>query len=115
MKTKPKSAKPKGKPAPAPAVKGKNALLGAEIFKDLDAETMESLASKVSQEQYAAGQVLMEIDSKPDKVFFIEKGKVKISRITRFGDETVLNILEEGNVVGELSVVDGNRRSAQAV
>jgi len=125
MKTKPKTAKPKAvkpkaakpttKPSPASAGGEKNALLGSEIFKDLDSATLDSLASKISKERHAAGHVLMEIDSKPDKVFFIEKGKVKISRLTRFGDETVLNILEEGNVVGELAVVDGHRRSARAV
>ncbi|HEX9613871.1 MAG TPA: ATP-binding protein [Bacteroidota bacterium] len=112
---KPKEAKPKAGSTPAPAAKGSNALLGSEIFKGLDSETMDFLGSKISRERHPSGHVLMEIDSKPDKVFFIANGKVKICRITRFGDETVLNILEEGNIVGELSVVDGNRRSARAV
>lgn len=91
------------------------ALKSSAIFRDLDLETLEALASVMIEEQHPAGAVLLDINAKPDKVYFIEKGAVKISRQTRFGDETVLNTLEQGNVVGELSVVDGQRRSARVI
>ncbi|HLA68850.1 MAG TPA: ATP-binding protein [Bacteroidota bacterium] len=91
------------------------ALKKSDIFKDLDAKTLTTLAKNLKGEKHPAGTILLDMDSKPDKVFFIEKGKVKISRLTRFGDETILNIVEEGNIVGELAVVDGHRRSARAV
>lgn len=84
------------------------------IFKDLDAKVLEKLATGLKEVVHPAGKVILDIDSKADKVFFIEKGKVKISRLTKFGDETVLNIIEEGHVVGELGVIDGHRRSARA-
>ena len=91
------------------------ALKKSTIFKDLDAKTLSTLAKSLKEEKHPAGTVVLDMDSKGDKVFFIEKGKVKISRLTRFGDETILNIVEEGNIVGELAVVDGQRRSARAV
>lgn len=91
------------------------ALKKSTIFKDLDAKTLSTLAESIKEEKHAAGTILLDTDDKGDKVFFIEKGKVKISRLTRFGDETILNIVEEGNIVGELAVVDGQRRSARAV
>ncbi len=91
------------------------ALKKSSLFKDLDAKTLTTLAENLKEEKHKAGSVILDMDSKADKVYFIEQGKVKIARNTRFGDETILNIVEEGNVVGELAVVDGNRRSAMVV
>lgn len=85
------------------------------IFKDLEEATIKALAKNLKEEKHPSGTLLLDIDTAPDKVYFIEKGKVKISRLTRYGEETVLNIVEEGNIVGELSVVDGRRRSARAI
>ncbi|MEX1138438.1 MAG: ATP-binding protein [Bacteroidota bacterium] len=115
MKAKPSAPKKKPKSPAAKTGRQKEALAKSDIFKALDGATIDALAASMTEEKQAAGAILLDIDTKPDKVFFIEKGKVKISRVTRFGDETILNILEEGNVVGELSVVDGQRRSARAV
>ncbi|MBI4418550.1 MAG: GAF domain-containing protein [Ignavibacteriales bacterium] len=91
------------------------ALKASAVFKNLDEATLRALASSMIEEHHAAGAILLDIDTKPDKVYFIEKGSVKVSRVTRFGDETVLNVIGSGNVVGELSVVDGHRRSARVI
>lgn len=91
------------------------ALKKSSLFKDLEAKAIADLAKHLKEEKHPAGKVILDMDSKAEKVFFIEKGKVKISRLTSYGDETILNIVEEGNIVGELAVVDGNRRSARVV
>jgi len=91
------------------------ALKNSSLFKDLDAKTLTAFAENLKAEKHKAGSVILEMDSKVDKLYFIEKGKVKITRTTRFGEETVLNIVEEGNVVGELALVDGNHRSARVI
>lgn len=115
MKAKPSVAKTKAKSPAAKTERQKEALTHSDIFKALDDATIDALAASMTEQKHPAGAILLDIDAKPDQVFFIDKGKVKISRLTSFGDETILNILEEGNVVGELSVVDGQRRSARAV
>ncbi len=115
MKAKPSASKTKAKSPAAKTERQKEALTHSDIFKALDDATIDALAASMIEQKHAAGAILLDIDAKPDQVFFIDKGKVKISRLTSFGDETILNILEEGNVVGELSVVDGYRRSARAV
>ncbi|MEX2116091.1 MAG: ATP-binding protein [Bacteroidota bacterium] len=115
MKAKPSAAKTKAKSLAAKGVRQKEALKKSDIFKALDNATIDALAASMKEEKHPSGAVLLDINTKPDRVFFIVKGKVKILRFTRFGDETILNIIEEGNVVGELSVVDGQRRSARAV
>ena len=91
------------------------ALQSSAIFKDLSEKAIKILAKNLKEEKHSSGKILLKMDASADKVYFIEKGKVKILRRTRYGEETVLNIVEEGNVVGELAVVDGHRRSAEAV
>ncbi len=114
-KTKPPAAETKAKPPSAKAGRQKEALTRSDIFKALGSETIDSLAASMTEVKHPAGTVILDINTKPDKVFFIDKGIINITRVTRFGDETILNIIEEGNVVGELSVVDGQRRSARAI
>ena len=66
------------------------------------------------EEQYPAGTILFEANTSGDKVFVIEKGVIRISRVTTFGEETTLDILKCGEVVGELASLDGQSRSARA-
>jgi signal transduction histidine kinase/CRP-like cAMP-binding protein len=90
------------------------ALRASMVFKGLSDQDLQTIAPLLKEESYPAGTVLMDIDAPADKVFLIGKGKVKISRPTAYGEETTLNILEAGNIVGELGVVDDQGRSARA-
>jgi len=55
--------------------------------------------------------ILMETDV-GDSLFIISKGRVKISRLSDDGKEVILAILKEGDFFGELSLLDGESRSA---
>lgn len=98
-------------PTPSPQM---DALLASAIFKDLSEVELQSVASLLVGESYESGAVLMDVDSKVDRVYLVGKGKIKISRFTSYGEETTLNILGEGNLVGEFGVVDERGRSARA-
>lgn len=49
-----------------------------------------------------------------DHVFLVTEGRIKISSITEDGREVVLAIREPGDLLGELSALDGHPRSANA-
>jgi K+-sensing histidine kinase KdpD len=89
------------------------ALRSSIAFGGLSDEDLQSIASRLKQESHPAGTVLIDIDQKVDRVFIIIRGKVRISRFTTFGDETILNMLGEGNIVGEFGVVDNRDSSAR--
>jgi signal transduction histidine kinase/CRP-like cAMP-binding protein len=84
------------------------------IFSGLSSAVLRTIASHLKEESHPAGKILMDMDFPADKVYLIEKGNVKISRLTGYGEETTLNILGAGNIVGELGVVDDRTRSARA-
>ncbi len=90
------------------------ALSASVIFKGLHQDELESIASLLKAVTFPSGAVLFEMDSSADRVYLIARGKVKISRFTSYGEETTLNFLGEGNLVGEFGVVDDKGRSARA-
>jgi K+-sensing histidine kinase KdpD len=90
------------------------ALRASAIFRGLSDAELQSIASLLTSENYESGAVLIDIDSKVDRVYVVGKGKIKISRVTSYGEETTLNVLGEGNLVGEFGVVDERGRSARA-
>ena len=89
------------------------ALRSSIAFRGLSENDLQSIASRLKEESHPAGTVLIDIDEKVDRVFLIIRGKVRISRFTSFGEETTLNMLSDGNIVGEFGVVDDRGSSAR--
>jgi K+-sensing histidine kinase KdpD len=83
------------------------------LFVDADDASLARVVKRVSLEVHPAGTVLLDIDKDDDKVFIIERGKVKITRPDASGGEIVLNVLERGNVIGESRVLDEGKQSAR--
>ena len=83
------------------------------LFHNLSSNEIKDFLDNFKEEQYPAGTVLFEANTSGDKVFVNEKGVIRITRVTMFGDETTLDILKSGEVVGELASLDGQSRSAR--
>lgn len=64
---------------------------------------------------FSRGQTLFVEGDRPERVFLIERGRVLITCTGLEGKETVLGLEGPGDVLGELSVLDGGPRSATAV
>jgi signal transduction histidine kinase/CRP-like cAMP-binding protein len=90
------------------------ALRASAIFKGLTQDELQAVASLLQSKSYAAGALLIDVNSRVDQVYIIASGKVKISRLTSYGEETTLSFLTEGNIVGEFGIVDEKGRSARA-
>ncbi len=58
------------------------------------------------------GQVLFKEGSFSDAAFIIESGKVEISVSNSGGEKTVIGVLKDNDIVGEMGLIDGNPRSA---
>lgn len=62
----------------------------------------------------AAGQVLFYEGDSGDEMYFIESGRIEISKKIIEGAEKTLAALGPGNYFGEMSILTGERRSATA-
>ncbi len=64
--------------------------------------------------RYTKRSVLMYEGDPSDALYIIKKGSVAVTRTSSDGKETILSILKEGDVVGEMGVLDEAPRSATA-
>ncbi len=61
---------------------------------------------------FAPGTVLMYQDEPADRIVILLEGRVKVTRLEGDGRESLLSIRDPGDLLGELSFVDGHPRLA---
>jgi len=84
------------------------------LFADLPKAEFDALVSTFSRQQFAKGETLVEEGGPGGSVFIIEEGRVRISLKGADGREVTLAHLTDGDCFGEMSMLDGEPRSAQA-
>jgi len=85
------------------------------LFEDLNDETLENILKFCKNNHYHKDNIILFEEDLGDLLFFIINGGVKISRTNEAGKEIILSIMEEGDYFGEMSILDGETRSANAV
>jgi len=92
----------------------KNELLrGVDLFSALDDAQVDTLASMIIEKGFKKGEIiLMEDDDTSQSLFIIAKGEVKVVLTAEDGREAILASLKEGDFFGEMSLLDGEPRSA---
>ncbi|MDQ3940422.1 MAG: Crp/Fnr family transcriptional regulator [Actinomycetota bacterium] len=80
----------------------------------LSPEESQGLKARGRRRRYPRGSTLFNEGESSDKVVLIEQGRVKLSFFTDEGQEIMLALRGAGELIGELSVLDGEPRSATA-
>jgi CRP/FNR family transcriptional regulator, cyclic AMP receptor protein len=84
------------------------------IFELLDDTERESLAQMMECREFRAGTVLFEYGDPGGELFILRKGDVEVFVENQEGEKIILAENERGDVVGELSFLDGGARTATA-
>lgn len=85
------------------------------IFAELNDETLEWLTDIGMRKSFKKDSMIMQEKDAGNMFFVIATGSVKISRINNEGREIILAILQQSNFFGEMSILDGFSRSANAI
>lgn len=85
------------------------------IFSTLKPETLAALAATGQRRTWAVGKTIFQRGDAGDHMLAITGGRVRLSLGSAQGKELMLRHLEAGDVLGELAVIDGLPRSADAV
>ncbi len=93
---------------------GKEFVKANVLFTGLGKQALSKVLAKFSERVYATGSVIFQDASSSSKLYLILSGRVKLSKKTKYGEETVLGILHERDFFGELGVIDGLPRSTRA-
>jgi len=85
------------------------------LFRALRAEDTGRLAALLRQQTLHKGEVLCREGEEGNTLYMIIAGKIKIVRQSIHGDEVILAVLAAGDFCGEMALLDGLPRSADAV
>ncbi len=85
------------------------------IFSELSENDFQKIARASSKQLYRKDNMILIEEEIGSTMFIILNGRVKISRISEDGREVILSILSEGDFFGEMSILDGETRSANVV
>lgn len=83
------------------------------LLDGLDPELARQVAGVARPVELANDQILFFEGDESDGLFAILDGAVRVSVVSDEGEERTLSILCAGDIVGELGLIDGGRRSAR--
>jgi K+-sensing histidine kinase KdpD len=84
------------------------------LFTNTDASLFRKHRSFFKPGRHKAGEMIFDEYSRGRELYLICEGRVRIKKYTKFGVESLLAVLHEGDFFGELSLIDGLPRSARA-
>ena len=90
-------------------------LRNVPIFTALSDSDLNMIASKMVSRDYEKGQMILLEESTGETFFIITSGTVKVTRLSDDGREVILALLGESDFFGEMSLLDGEGRSANIV
>ena len=85
------------------------------IFSDLSDSDLKKISEKMISRLYENGKMILLEQSQGETFFIIISGVVKVTRLSDDGREVILAILGESDFFGEMSLLDGEGRSANIV
>ena len=85
------------------------------IFSELKDDDLKKIAQFCMPRTYPKNSMIILEEEFGDTVFGICEGTVKITRVNDEGKEVILALLGPGEIFGEMAIIDGESRSANAL
>jgi CRP-like cAMP-binding protein len=90
-------------------------LLGRVVlFAELTEDELAAIADAAEQRQVSRGDVLFAEGDEPTELFVVASGRIAIANKSIDGRESVVALMERGDVFGEMGLFEGLGRSAEA-
>jgi signal transduction histidine kinase/CRP-like cAMP-binding protein len=84
------------------------------LFVNVDPRIIAEHRAGFTEYTYRAGELVFDEFSKGHELLLLSGGRIRIKKHTKFGVESLLAVIHEGDFFGELSLIDGLPRSARA-
>ena len=85
-----------------------------ELFEGLDEETLDQLLLSATDQMLIRGDVIFTEGAEADALYLVISGRIAISNKSFDGRESMVALMERGDLFGEMSLFDGLGRSAEA-
>ncbi len=90
------------------------AMAQTELFRDLDAETRTLIAKEMRPVTFSSGQTIFTRGDIGRELYFIVEGRVRLSILSVEGRELAFAHAGSGSIFGEIAMIDGKARTADA-
>jgi len=90
-------------------------LKNVSIFSEVSDSNIKEFEAFFTLREYPKGSMIILEEEYGDIVFLVKKGTIKITRVNDEGKEVILSLMGENDIVGEMSVIDGESRSANVL
>jgi CRP-like cAMP-binding protein len=74
------------------------------IFNHLEPEQMDEIMAMVHSVSYKKGEMIYHAGEQSDSLYIVNKGKIRIYRLSESGKEQLVRILNPGDFTGELAI-----------
>jgi CRP-like cAMP-binding protein len=85
------------------------------LFAELSPTDLRDLSACLRRRRCAKGQIIFAQGDPGTSLYVVEAGQVKVVLTSPDGKELVLNVFGSGDIFGEMALLDGEPRSADAV
>jgi len=85
------------------------------LFNSLENADLESLVSSMRVQSLKQGQTLFHKGDEGTALYIVKRGAIKIVLPSKIGDEIIVTIFTVNDFFGEMALLDGEPRSANAV
>lgn len=90
------------------------ALMGSPLFAAMTPVELDQALTMAVEQRYRRGQTIFQKDDQGSSLMAVLTGRVRISTVSAEGKEVTLNVINPGEVFGEIALLDGKPRSADA-
>jgi CRP/FNR family transcriptional regulator, cyclic AMP receptor protein len=87
---------------------------GTELFAELDPEALDRVVASATVREVRRGDVIFGEGAVPEHLYVVDDGRIAIASKSDDGRESVFALMERGELFGEMGLLDGLGRSAEA-
>ena len=91
------------------------ALLASPLFAAMQPEELDEILKFAADRRVRRGQTIFQRGDEGSSLMAVLRGRVRISSVSGDGKELTLNVINPGEIFGEIALLDGQPRSADAV
>ncbi len=92
----------------------RSALLTAPLFQAMTSSELDQILELASERRVRRGQTIFQKGDDGTSMMAVLSGRVRIGSVSADGKEVTLNVINPGEVFGEIALLDGKPRSADA-
>jgi CRP-like cAMP-binding protein len=89
-------------------------LAQSELFSALDTDALRRVVAGARSARYRRNDVIFSEGDEADELYLVRSGRIAIGKQSPDGRESLVALMEEGDLFGEMPLFDGEPRSAQA-